>query len=43
MSSNRRVLVARLEAMEGRGRLTALPGDRLMEFHVSRAARDGWA
>ena len=40
MSSNRRVLVARLEAIEGRGRLTALPGDRLMEFHVSRAARD---
>jgi hypothetical protein len=33
-------LVLRLEAIEGRGRLEAAIGDRLMEFHVSRAARD---
>jgi len=35
-----RVLVARLEAIEGRGSLRARAGDRIMEFHVSRAARD---
>src|SRR5208283_5085369 len=40
MSLSRRVLVARLEAIEGRGSLRARLGDRLMEFHVSRAARD---
>jgi glycosidase len=34
------VLVARLEALEGRGPLAARVGDRKMEFHVSRAARD---
>ena len=34
------VLVMRLEALEGRGPLVARRGDRFMEFHVSRAARD---
>ena len=40
MRFNGRVLVARLEALEGRGALVARPGDRVMEFHISRAARD---
>ena len=40
MQANRRVLVARLEALEGPGPLEPRPGDRVMEFHVSRAARD---
>jgi glycosidase len=35
-----RVLVARLEALEGPGPLAAQAGDRMMEFHVSRQARD---
>jgi glycosidase len=40
MSSSAKVLVARLEAIEGKGRPTARTGDRVMEFHVSRTARD---
>ena len=40
MPINGRVLVARLEILEGRGPLEARIGDRVMEFHVSRAARD---
>jgi len=40
MIENERVLVVRLEALEGRGALVARPGDRVMEFHISRASRD---
>jgi len=36
----KRVLVARLEALEGPGPLIPRLGDRAMEFHVSRTARD---
>ncbi len=35
-----KVLVARLEMIEGPGASVARLGDRMMEFHVSRAARD---
>jgi hypothetical protein len=37
---DRKVLIARLEALEGEGPLFARTGDRIMEFHVSRTARD---
>jgi len=40
MPSMNRVLVARLEALEGAGPLIPRLGDRVMEFHVSRSARD---
>jgi glycosidase len=40
MGFEEKVLVARLAALEGDGALAPEPGDRLMEFHVSRAARD---
>ncbi len=40
MIFNGRVLVARLEAIEGSGALEARPGDRVMEFHFSRKARN---
>ena len=40
MIENERVLVIRLEALEGRGDLVARAGDRVMEFHISRASRD---
>ncbi len=40
MNFSGKVLVARLEAIEGAGVLRARPGDRVMEFHVSREARD---
>ncbi len=35
-----RALIIRLTALEGPGPLEARPGDRRMEFHVSREARD---
>jgi glycosidase len=40
MRPEHKVLVIRLEALEGPGPLVASPGDRVMEFHVSREARD---
>ncbi|HOX48587.1 MAG TPA: alpha-amylase family glycosyl hydrolase, partial [Spirochaetales bacterium] len=40
MSDEEKVLVLRLAGLEGEGGLEAKPGDRLMEFHVSRRARD---
>ena len=40
MLAAQRALVVRLEAIEGRGPLIPQPGDRIMEFHVSREARD---
>jgi glycosidase len=40
MPVEQKVLVARLEALEGEGPLSPCPGDRVMEFHVSRAARE---
>ena len=40
MLSTDKVIVARLSALEGPGPLVPKSGDRIMEFHVSRAARD---
>ncbi len=40
MIAVRKALVVRLEAIEGSGPLIPRPGDRIMEFHVSREARD---
>ncbi|MBL8968289.1 MAG: alpha-amylase [Spirochaetaceae bacterium] len=40
MNEEEKILVVRLEGIEGEGGLVAKAGDRLMEFHVSREARD---
>jgi glycosidase len=40
MAHELKVLIARLEVLEGRGPLAARLGDRAMEFHVSREARE---
>lgn len=39
MASAEKYLVLRLTALEGPGELRARPGDRVMEFHLSRKAR----
>lgn len=40
MRDREKVVVIRLAALEGRGELGPRLGDRRMEFHLSRAARE---